>query len=460
MKDRDKSKGQLLQELRELRERFLGAVDAYQAEPRGITDLRRKAEGRFRKQHPKLVGAMADADLHAIVHELQVYQIELEMQNEELVKAQVNAQELSEKYGDLFDSAPIGYYLWDALARILEVNLSGAALLGLDRSTTINRRFGQFVVMDDRLAFSEFCTRVFQTDAKQHCEVKLRIADQSVQVLIEAITVRGRKGEHGCCRAVVMDITERKTAEDKYRQLWQQLTHVARLSTMGEMVAGIAHELNQPLHSIATLAKACSNVLSQDQVRLAPLREWNQAIAAAAVRGGKIIKGLRAFVSKSVLRLVPTAIGEVLEESFSFFAFEMRYHQVNLHAQIDAADLVVRIDRVQIQQVLVNLLQNACEALEEKTEAARHVWIHVTEAGKFVDVSVADNGPGLKGCDVAKIFDPFFTTKPNGMGMGLAISRTIVEAHGGQIWVAPATTGTVAFHFTLPVAAERSSDAQ
>ena len=133
MKDHDKTKDQLLREVTNLRESLFEAMDARQAEPRRISDLRQKAENRLRKLHSKPAEAMTDTDFRALVHELQVHQIELEMQNEELVKAQVNAQEFSEKYGDLFDFAPIGYYLWDAQGHVLEVNLSGAALLALDR---------------------------------------------------------------------------------------------------------------------------------------------------------------------------------------------------------------------------------------------------------------------------------------------------------------------------------------
>ena len=582
MKDHDKTKEQLLQELTELRQAFLGPSGASQAEPRPSVDLRRKAEDRFRQQHAGRAGAMTDTDIRTLVQELQVHQIELEMQNEELATAQASAQDLSEKYSDLFDFAPIGYYLWDARGRLLEVNLSGAALLGMERSTAFNQRFGRFVATEDRPAFAEFCAAVLRTDVKQRCEVKLRIQDQAVYVLIEAITVRDHAGMNRRCRAVVIDvserkrlqsavalrerllnsfftgatvglalldkelrylqvnqtlaamngiateehlgrtvreviperaaaveaivhsvlatrapvlnvevagpmrnpsgfqrqwaesyfpiagadgipegvgalvveITDRKQAEETHHRLQQQSVHAARLSTMAEMLAGIAHELNQPLHSIATLAKACGNVLSQDKVGLEQLREWNAAIAVAAVRGGKIIKGLRALLGKSEPQCMPTPVREVIDESLALVGFELRERQVVVHTQVEAADVVVGIERVQIQQVLVNLLQNACEAFAEKSERARRVTIRVAAAGEFIDVSVADNGPGLQGCDVSKIFDPFFTTKSSGMGMGLAISRTIVEAHGGRTWAVAPPGGGVTFHFTLPVATE------
>lgn len=249
-----------------------------------------------------------------------------------------------------------------------------------------------------------------------------------------------------------------RESEEKYHHLQQQLAHVARLSTMGEMAAGIAHEMNQPLHAIATFAKACHNVLLQDDIRLDQLRDWNESIAVATGRAGETIKRLLAFANRSESQFVPTVLREVIEESLSFFACKMRFHQVTVHTQIDAADLLVKIDRIQIQQLLVNLFQNAGEALAEKTDGARRVSVRAALAGKFVEISVADNGPGLEGCDVPKIFDPFFSTKPNSMRMGLAISRTIVEAHGGQIWAVSAPEGGAAFHFTLPAAAEGSGD--
>jgi PAS domain S-box-containing protein len=403
---------------------------------------------------------MAEVDVRAVLHELQVHQIELEMQNEELQRAGAVASEASDKYQDLFDFAPIGYFLFDGQSRILEVNLAGAALLGLDRSTAVKQRFAQSVAMEYRISFGDFCRRVLATEAKQSCELTLIKNGEAVHVLVEGIVAQDRRRPGQLCRATVTDITARKQAEETHHRLQQQLAHMARLSTMGEMLAGIAHELNQPLHSIMTFAKACSNVLSQDKARPEQLRQWNEAIAVAAERGGKIIRGLRAFLTKTEPPLVPTAVRAVIEESLSLLAFEIRDHRVTVLTQFDAVDLVVGIEPVQIQQVLVNLLQNACEALAETTKGARQVRIRTAAAGKFVEVSVADNGPGLEGCDVSKIFDPFFTTKPNGMGMGLAISRTIVEAHGGQIWTTPNPESGAVFHLTLPLAAKGLCDVQ
>ena len=243
MEDHGKTKEQLVRELTELRH---------------VTELRQRAEERVRT-HPKPTGAMTDTEVCGLVHELQVHQIELEMQNDEFVQAQADLRASSEKCSDLFDFAPIGYFVWGDQGQIVEVNLSGANLLGLDRSTALNKRFGQFVALEDRVAFSEFCKHVLQTDAKQSCEVKLQIKedDQRVHVLIEAVAVRGCQGKATSCRAAVMDITERKRAEEElheseedYRRLTELLPdsifvvngdRIAFVNSAGLRLLGASH---------------------------------------------------------------------------------------------------------------------------------------------------------------------------------------------------------------------------
>ena len=158
--------------------------------------------------------AVAEADVRAMVHELQVHQIELEMQNEELQRAQSVAEEASERYCNLFDFAPVAYFLWDHEGRILEVSLAGATLLDLDRSIVVHKRFGQFVALEYRDQFADFCHRVFLGDAKQTCEVKILKDGQAVNVLVEGIAVQDRQGQGKLCRAVVIDMSPQKRAAD------------------------------------------------------------------------------------------------------------------------------------------------------------------------------------------------------------------------------------------------------
>jgi PAS domain S-box-containing protein len=175
---------------------------------------RRRAEQRLNMGTARPALTVSEIDARALVHELQVHQIELEMQNEELLRAQAAAEEASARYCDLFDFAPIAYFVWDHQGRILEVNLAGVVLLGLDREAVIHKRFGQFVAVDHRARFAEFCARVLATDNKQSCVITVLKDGQAIDTLVEGIATQGRQGEERLCRAAIIDISQRTRAEE------------------------------------------------------------------------------------------------------------------------------------------------------------------------------------------------------------------------------------------------------
>ena len=177
-------------------------------------ELRRKAEQRLQAGRAEGELPAAEADVRALLHELQVRQIELEMQNEELQRVQATAQEASERYFELFDFAPVGYFVWDHEGRILEVNFAGAELLGLNRKDLVQKRFGEFVALENRAAFAEFCRQVLASDAQQNCELKLVKKGQSEMVLVEGIAAHDRQGQGRRCCAAVVDITQQKRANE------------------------------------------------------------------------------------------------------------------------------------------------------------------------------------------------------------------------------------------------------
>jgi PAS domain S-box-containing protein len=191
-------------------------------------ELRRKAEQRMAERQGKPLEELGESDVRALVQELQVHRIELEMQNEELLRAQAAAEEVSRKYAELFDFAPTAYFLWDERGTIREVNLAGAALLGVDRSAAVDRRFGQFVVLEDRPEFAAFCQRAVVADAKQTCQFKLLQGAEVAEVVIEGVAVAGREGKVRLCRAAVIDITDRLRAE---RALTESREHYRSLFT-------------------------------------------------------------------------------------------------------------------------------------------------------------------------------------------------------------------------------------
>ena len=258
--------------------------------------------------------------------------------------------------------------------------------------------------------------------------------------------------------AVIRDISDYKRTEDELQRMQARLAHVARLSTMGEMVASIAHEVNQPLYSIVNYAKACGNILSKDAVSLRMLNDWIDKIATSAVRAGEIIKRLRDFVRKSEMSRKPTSINDVVKESLAMVAFEAHSSQIITKSFLSDDQPLVMLDRIQIQQVLVNLFKNAYDVLVQKSKGDKQMTVFTTLNGDFVEISVADNGSGLSDIERSQIFEPFFTTKKDGLGMGLAISKTIVEAHGGRIWATSNFDIGVSFHFLLPLAQGERDD--
>jgi PAS domain S-box-containing protein len=252
--------------------------------------------------------------------------------------------------------------------------------------------------------------------------------------------------------AVKEDITKSKEVEEKLQQMHRQLTHVARLSTLGEMAAELAHELNHPLYAILNYTKASRNVLAEEgPPDLDQLREWNEEIAEIASSAGEAVKRLRSFARRGESPRTACRVEEIIEEALRLVAVETRRACVTVETSFSAASPPVQVDRVQIQQVLVNLLSNAVEAMQATPAETRRVMIRTSVRDGSVEIAVADRGAGLPPDAEAKIFEPFVTTKPEGMGMGLNIARSIAEAHGGALWAESNAEGGATFRFTLPV---------
>ncbi len=254
-------------------------------------------------------------------------------------------------------------------------------------------------------------------------------------------------------QVVIRDVTPRLEAEEEMRRLQDELARVARLSTLGEMVAGIAHELNQPLYSALNFGKACRNLLAvEGPVDTKNVREWTDETIACINRAGAIVSQLRNLTRKSPPTFAPVSLAELIEESIHLLAFEARRDGVVVRTAFETKPIVV-VDRIRVQQVLINLIRNAFEALQAVDRTKRELTISAAEEeGRWAEITVADSGPGLPAEEPGRIFEAFVTTKPDGMGLGLAISRTIVETHGGRIWTTKNSDGGASFHFTLPLA--------
>jgi two-component system sensor kinase FixL len=267
---------------------------------------------------------------------------------------------------------------------------------------------------------------------------------------MELAVGEARIGSEQLFTGFVRDLTERRTQERRMQELQSELVHVSRLTAMGEMASSLAHELNQPLSAITSYLRGAATLLKSAQPDTKRVIEALDRSAAQALRAGDIIKRLREFVAKGETEHTLENPAVLLEEAAALALVGAREQgvRVSLRCDHDLPDIIV--DKIQIQQVALNLIRNAVEAMEATTR--RELTIGVARQNAFAFFSVADTGIGIAPEVAQHLFQPFVTSKANGMGVGLSICRTIIEAHGGRINARANDGGGTAFEFTLPFA--------
>ena len=328
-------------------------------------------------------------------------------------------------------------------------------VFGMDRATPLTYAgFMERVHPEDRSLLEELVGQAMHERLRFQCEFRLMLEDGSVrhlQCVGEPYVTEGGDLEFV---GIVMDITERRQAEEALRAAQAELAHVARLTTMGELIASIAHEINQPLAAAAASGSACLRWLNRDQPDLDAARKSVERIVRDAHRAGNVIHGLRTIVRKSKPELSELNINQVIQDVLALSRSDLQQNGIVLQTHFSAEVQPVYGDRLQLQQVLLNLITNAVDAMS--TMEDRPMVLTITsepiEAGGML-VTVEDTGPGL---DPAAD-RPFFTTKPGGMGMGLSICRSIIDAHGGRFWASPRQPHGTTIRFTVPGVAAQAS---
>lgn len=258
-----------------------------------------------------------------------------------------------------------------------------------------------------------------------------------------------RSGDHRFFTGFVRDLTERQETQQRLQELQAELVHVSRFTAMGEMASTLAHELNQPLTAVANYLKGCRRLLDGKQDKeVALARDAMERAADQALRAGQIIRRLREFVARGESARLIENLSQLIEEASALALLGAKELGIRVAFRFDPRVEFVLADKIQIQQVLLNLMRNAVEAMEES--ARRELLISTRQiGGEMVEISVADTGSGIEEGIAEQLFQPFVTTKRQGMGVGLSISRTIIEAHGGRLWVEPNAGGGSVFRLTL-----------
>ena len=251
------------------------------------------------------------------------------------------------------------------------------------------------------------------------------------------------------------DITARNQAQAALDRAQAELAHINRVMTLGELTASIAHEVNQPLTGVVTNGSACLRILDHEPADLDEVRSAVESIISDGMRASEVVQRLRALTKKADLHMVELSINDVISDVIRLLRREIFDHSISLQLDLASAAPQVTGDPIQLQQVVINLVMNGMEAMVAATERPRNLVIRsrLHEADQIL-VEVQDGGGGIASEDVDRLFNAFFTTKPHGMGMGLSICRSIVQAHGGRIWVSPNAGGAAGttFQFTVPVA--------
>jgi two-component system, LuxR family, sensor kinase FixL len=363
--------------------------------------------------------------------------------------------ETSEKRLNLAaDSANLGMWEWDIVHDEIWITDKGRAMLGFDSSEKLDfDRFRSRLHPDDRESVLKAVESSLGTDAEYQSEYRVVLPDGQLRW----IAGRGHvefddDGKPVRMRGASVDITERKLAELEAARHRNEMAHLSRVMTVGELSGSLAHELNRPLGAILSNAQAAQRMLANGGVDVAEFREILNDIVSENKRAAEVIRRLRLWLQKGEVQQHSLRINKVVRDVLKLIRTDLISQNVRVETEL-ARDLpTVTGDPVQLQQVLVNLVVNACDAMADCDISERQLRIRtgIENGGDAVIVSVTDCGGGIQVKEVEQIFEPFFTTKAKGMGLGLSVCRTIIAAHRGKLWATNNAERGATFHFTLP----------
>jgi PAS domain S-box-containing protein len=413
-------------------------------------ELRQRAE-KILAQDPQALQSLATTDIHKLINELNVHQIELEMQNDNLSSVQLELEKSLEKYQELYDFAPTGYFTLDRNSFILDVNLAGSKLLGSEKHRLIGTQFTACISADSQATFYLHHREVFKNGSKGTCEIQMLKADGRLfPVQLISTTFTNKIGKINECKIAVIDITERKESEAKTIELeaMKRSDQVKR-----ELLANVSHELRTPLASIKGFIETIleTDVKWSKQQKLDFLQSANTEADRLTLLIRDLLDMSRIESGRLTLDKRSCTVSQILDSVSGVLSGITAKHILKIASLAELP--LIQADKVRIGQVVTNLTENAAKFSPEGSRIsieAKHLEGHII-------ISVADRGIGMMPEVISHLFDRFYQAKEvasgktRGTGLGLSICKGIVEAHGGKIWVESEEGKGSRFSFSIPV---------
>jgi two-component system sensor kinase FixL len=353
----------------------------------------------------------------------------------------------------ILETVPDAMIVIDERGFILSFSAAAERMFGYSEDEVVGENVSMLMPSPDRERHDGYLERYLRTGERRIIGIGRVLTARhrdGATFPIELSVGETRIGDDRVFTGFIRDLTERQQAELRVHDLQSVLAHVQRVSEMGTLATSLAHELNQPLTAIANYVEAARDMLHgpPDEETLATIREALDECAQQSVRAGQIVRRLRDFIARGESERRIESLHRLVTEASALALVGAGDQALEVDVRLDPRADRVLVDRIQIQQVLLNLIRNSIEAMADQPDPRLLIYSE-KEAGGLVRITVADSGPGLATEIADNLFEPFQSTKESGMGLGLSISSTIVSAHGGRIWAEPSKLGGTAFHFSV-----------